>query len=83
MNRYYLICDLRLQNSLRRIKYFLATHSTYSKMVYTNKQLLNAAKVWKAKKINSLSIFSTYFLKKKSSILFILKDLGCKAQQDN
>ena len=64
MNRYHLICDLRLQNSLRRIKYFLATHSTYSKMVYTNKQLLNAAKVWKAKKINSL-IFSTYFLKKK------------------
>ena len=35
-------------------------------MVYTNKQLLNAAKVWKAKEINMiLSILSTYFLKKK------------------
>ena len=66
MNRYYLICDLRLQNSLRRIKYFLATYITYSIMVYTNKQLLNAAKVWKAKEINMiLSILSTYFLKKK------------------
>ena len=67
MNRYYLICDLRLQNSLRRIKYFLATYITYS----INKQLLNAAKVWKAKEINMiLRILSTYLLKKKQHFVY-------------
>lgn len=45
-------------------------------MVYTNKQLLNALKVWKAKEINViLKIFSTYFMKKKVAFCF-LKDLG-------
>lgn len=74
------MCDLRLKNCLHsgeeNVSRFLAIHIRYSILVYKNKQLLNAVKVWKAKETNViLKMFSKYFMKK-SRILFILKGLG-------